>query len=114
MFADMRTDGDEYRIEATSIALGEHVGDLVVEHDADTHLLDARDFRQQVRAWQAIGGDAEVQHPAGHRASFVYLHLMAETGQMVSGGQTARASADDQDALTGSDRDRNLPALSRR
>ena len=78
MLADMRADRDEHGVEPARVALGEHVGDLVVQHDAHAHALDAGDLGQQVGARQAIGRDAEMQHAAGHRAGLADFHLMAE------------------------------------
>ena len=75
------------------------------------HLLDAGDLGEQVGARQAIGGNAEMQHAAGHRTGLADLHLMAEAGEVVGGRQAARTGADDQDALAGGGGDRHRPAL---
>ena len=55
-----------------------------------------------------------MQHAAGQRPSFVDLDLVAASGQVIGGRQSARAGADDQDALAGGSRHGHRPAFIQR
>ncbi len=115
MFGEVGTDRDEDRIESARLLLGQDVVDPVVGHELDAHLLDPSDLLRQVRARQAIGRNAEMQHAARQWAGVVDLHLMSEPRQMIGGGKSAWAGADDQHPLAAGDLvDRHRPALRHR
>ncbi len=110
--ADMSAHGDEHGVEVAGLFLGQQIVDPVVEHDLDAHVLDALDLGIQHVARQAVGGNAEVHHAAGHRASLMDFDGMAETGQMVGGGQATGTGADHQRPLAaGGNGDFELPVF---
>ncbi len=98
---DVGADGDEHGVEAAVLLFRFDVGHRVIQHDPDTEPLDSGDLGGQFRPRQTIGRDAELQHTAGDRTGLVDFDLMAEPGQMISGGQAGGTSADDQDSLAG-------------
>jgi hypothetical protein len=112
VLAHVRADRDEHRIEAAGVALGDDVGHFAVRYDPQP--FDPRDLRHQVRARQAIGRDAEMQHATGQRARFVDLDLVAEPGEVIGGRKATGARAHHQDALARGRCDRHGPALRRR
>ena len=97
----MGADGDEDGVEVALLLLGHEVGDRVVEDDLDAQLLDAGDLGVDDVARQAVLGDAVAHHAAGLLAGVVDLDLVAETRQVVGGGQARGPGADDEDAVAG-------------
>jgi hypothetical protein len=78
------------------LLLGQQVVDPMVEDDLDAHVLDTLDLGVQHVARQAVGGNAEVHHAAGHRPGLVDFDAVAHPGQMIGGGQAAGTGADHQ------------------
>ena len=101
VLGDVRADGDEDRVEPARGLFRQHVGHRMLQHDTHPEPLDPGDFGGKGRARQAVGGDAELQHPTGNRTGLVDLHLMAEAGQVVGGGQAGRAGPHHQHTLAG-------------
>jgi hypothetical protein len=64
-------------VEIAGLLLGQQVVDPMVEHDLDAHVLNALDLGVQHVARQAVGGNTEVHHAAGHRPGFVDFDLVA-------------------------------------
>ena len=57
--------------------------DLVVEGELNPHGFDAVHFLHEVGAWQAIGGDAEMQHATGQRTRVADFNAVATAGEVV-------------------------------
>ena len=96
---DMRADRQEGRVVAALAIVASMSSTLAFEFELDAHVDDARDLGVEHVARQAVFRDAEAHHAAGHRAGLADRHLMAETAQMIGGGQARRTGADDQHAL---------------
>ena len=78
--------------------------DAAMEDDAlGLHLLDAA---VDVVLLHLEVGDAVAQQPAGLRLALEDMHVVADAGELLGGGQARRARADDGDALAGRDRPR--------
>ena len=95
----MRADGGKYGVEALVPESGLDILDLAVELQLDPHVDDALDLVVQDIAWQAIFWDAEAHHAAGHGAGFADCDGMAEPGEVIGSGKTARPGADHEHAL---------------
>jgi len=112
---EVGADRDEHGVEAAlGLLLGE-ILDLVVEGDLDALLADPVDLAIQDVARQAVGRDAEVHHPAGHRPGVADLDVMAHQRQVMGARQAARPGTDDQHPLAGAVRvERRHPAFLQR
>ena len=85
---------------------------LAVELERDPEVEDPLDLGVEDVARQPVLRDPEAHHAAGPRAGVVDRHVVAETGEVVRGGEPGRAGADDEHALAGRRRgDLDLPAL---
>ncbi len=104
LLAEVSADGDEGRVEAARRHLGVKVLDFVVEDDFDAQVLDPGDLGFEDVTWQAIGRDAEVHHPARHRAGLMDHHGMAAAGQVIGARKTGGTGSDDQHPLARRDR----------
>ena len=96
--AEVCADSEEDRIESPFGLLGHEIGDFVVQDDLDADSADAVDLAVQHFPWQAVFGDAEVHHPAGHRSRLVDDDLVSAACQVPGSRETARSSADDEHA----------------
>ena len=99
VLGQVRADRDEHRVEGALGPLGSQVGDPVPAGDGHAEGLDPADLAGQYVARQPVGRDAIAHHPARLGAGVPDLHLVATPGQVVGGGQPARAGPDDQDPL---------------
>ena len=76
VLGEMGADRDEDGVEAARPPCSASTSStLWLRTIADAHRLDPPDLLHQIRARQAIGGDAEMQHAAGQRAGLVDLDL---------------------------------------
>ena len=103
-FGQMRTDRDEHRVKAALVPLGREVIDPMIAGQLDAHSRDPVQLDIQHLTRQPVARNAVPHHPAGHRARVADLDRVAEAGQMVGGGQSARPRTDDQDSLAGAGR----------
>ena len=67
MLAHVRADRDEHGIEPAGVAFGDHVGDLVVQHDPHAHLVQCGRSRPSDR--RVAGGRQECRNAACRRAA---------------------------------------------
>ena len=112
MAPGLRADRNEDGVEIAVPLLCQHVLHLMVQDDTNPCRLDPSDFLHQDFAGQPVGGDAEVQHATGQRASLMNFDLVAEQGQVIGGGEAARTGANDEDPFPGAViRDRYNPVV---
>src|SRR5208283_3023293 len=97
----LRSDGEEYGVEAALLLLGENVLHLLAAGDRHTHRRNACDLLADDVARQAIGGNAPTHHAARLLSRLANLHGMAESRQVIRAGKTGGAGADDEDAAPG-------------
>src|SRR5208283_2576179 len=107
----LRSDGEESRVEAALLLLGQHVLDLLAAGDRHAHCGDACDLVADDVARQAIGGNAPAHHAAGLLGRLANLHVVAEPCQVIRTGKTGGTGADDQDAMPGRLAAARLPFL---
>ncbi len=67
--------------------------------DVHTQIDDDLDLTGQQTPIEAVFGDAQQHHSAQMACRFIDAHLIAETSQIVGGGQTRWATSHDADAL---------------
>ena len=99
VLGQVRADRDEHGVEPGALRV--QVRHRVPAADPHAHGLDPADLRREHVARQPVGGDAVPHHPARLRARVPHLHLVPAAGQVVGGGQPARAGADDEHPLAG-------------
>jgi hypothetical protein len=74
--ADVRTDGEEHRVEVAEG--GDVVGDGAAGFEGDAEVEDALDLGVEDVVGQAVGGDAVAHHAAGHIAGVADGDRVAE------------------------------------
>jgi hypothetical protein len=99
VLGQVRADRDEGGVEPGALRV--QVRHWVPARDPHAHGLDPADLRGEHVAGQPVGGDAVPHHPAGLGARVPHLHLVPAPGQVVCGGQPARAGPDDEHPLAG-------------
>src|SRR5208337_3286825 len=92
----LRSDGEEHRVEAAFLLLGQHVFHLPAARDRGARRRNASDLLMDDVARQAIGGNAPAHHAAGLFGRLANLHGMAESPQVISTGKTGGTRADDE------------------
>jgi hypothetical protein len=101
MLGQVRADRDEDGVKAAFLPLSGQVLDPVVAGNPDSEGGDPVQLGGHDVAGEPVGRDAVAHHPARLAAGIADLHLMAKPGQVVGGGQAARARADDQHPAAG-------------
>ena len=94
---DVSADADEGGLEALLLQVGELdvAAQAGVVADLDALLLDELGLAADDVAGQAVLGDAHVHHAARHGQVFEDGGGVAQTGQVVGGGEAGRPGADD-------------------
>ena len=109
---DVGADREEGGIEAIRRHHLLDVVDLGVEFESDTHRGDARHLGVDHVARQAIFGNAEAHHAAGHGSRIAQHHRMPGAAQVISRGQARRSGTHHKHTFAGFHfRGRELPAL---
>ena len=92
--AEVRTDGEEDGVEPARPHLVEDARHGAVQLHVDTEVDDALDLGVENVAGEPVRGDPEAHHPARPRPGVVDRHRVAETDEVVGGGEARRPRSD--------------------